>query len=386
LGYLRKLEDRKYRIIYDLADACGKRRQRTETLVGVTKQEAEAILAQRKREVSRGELPVETEIRMNELFDRFVQVKSDRLAPSTLQRYEGLINVYLLPAFGTMPVSSVKTTDLMTSYARWSKKKVGARTVRHAADLMRNILNRAVKWSLIPRNPALLIDADDLPRLRKPESAVLTEGELRRLLEEAQSPTERSLKRGYLSAYPAFYPAVAFAAFTGARRGEVLAIRWRDLDLDNGTATIARSLTDAPRGTLSFKSPKNGKARTICISSQLVEILRSHHAAQAAERASFGAGYQDEDLAFSQPDGSPIPPWNFGEAFCDLVRRAGVPSITFHDLRDTHASLLAKAGVPIEVVSQRLGHSTISITVDRYITVYRDRDLAAATAFDRLVS
>ncbi len=89
---------------------------------------------------------------------------------------------------------------------------------------------------------------------------------------------------------------------------------------------------------------------------------------------------------FAQPDGHPIPPWNFAEAFGDLVQRARVTRITLHDLRDTHASLLAKAGVPIEVVSQRLGHSTISITVDRYITVYRDRDLAAAQAFDRLVS
>ncbi|MEO6834839.1 MAG: site-specific integrase, partial [Candidatus Tumulicola sp.] len=259
-------------------------------------------------------------------------------------------------------------------------------TVRHAADLMRNVLNRAVKWNIIPRNPALLLDADDLPRLRKPVSAVLTEAELSRLLHEAKHPTQRSRKRGYLSAYPAFYPAVAFAAFTGARRGEILAIRWHDLDLENGTATIARSLTDAPRGHLSFKDPKNGRSRTLCISAQLVATLRSHRAAQAAERLALGAAYQDEDLAFAQPDGRPIPPWNFAEAVGDLVRRADVTRITLHDLRDTHASLLAKAGVPIEVVSQRLGHSTISITVDRYITVYRDRDLAAAQAFDRLVS
>ena len=258
--------------------------------------------------------------------------------------------------------------------------------MRHAADLIRNVLNRAVKWNIIMRNPALLVDADDLPRLRRPESTVLTEVELGRLLEEARRPTQRSRKRGYLSAYPAFFPAVAFAAFTGARRDEILAVRWRDLDLDNGLVTIARSLTDAPRGILSFKDPKNGKSRTICISGQLVAILRSQRVAQAAERLALGRAYHDEDLVFAQPDGHPIPPWNFAEAFCDLVRRAGVTRITLHDLRDTHASLLAKAGVPIEVVSQRLGHSTISITVDRYITVYRDRDMAAADAFDRLVS
>jgi integrase len=163
-------------------------------------------------------------------------------------------------------------------------------------------------------------------------------------------------------------------------------MRWRDLDIDNGTATIARSLTDAPRGRLSFKTPKNGKPRTIFISTQLVATLRSHRVAQAAERLALGHAYHDEELVFAGPDGHPIRPWNFTEAVGDLVTRAQVTRITLHDLRDTHASLLAKAGVPIEVVSQRLGHSTISITVDRYITVYRDRDMAAAHAFDRLVS
>ena len=118
MGYLRKLGERKYRIIYDLTSIGGKRRQRTETLCGVTKQQAEAILAKRKNEVSLGELDLESEISMNELFDRFMHVKSDRLAPSTLQRYEGILHVYLRPAFGAMPVSRVKTADLVATYAR----------------------------------------------------------------------------------------------------------------------------------------------------------------------------------------------------------------------------------------------------------------------------
>ena len=87
-----------------------------------------------------------------------------------------------------------------------------------------------------------------------------------------------------------------------------------------------------------------------------------------------------------RPDGTPVAPWNFGAAFKDLVLRADVTTITLHDLRDTHASLLAKAGVPIEVISHRLGHSHIGITVDRYLTVYQERDAAAAAAFERIVA
>ena len=99
-----------------------------------------------------------------------------------------------------------------------------------------------------------------------------------------------------------------------------------------------------------------------------------------------GPVYHDEDLVFAKPDGKPIAPWLFSSAFRNFMKRSGVRRIRFHDLRDTHASLLAKAGVPIEVISKRLGHSDISITYDRYITVYRDRDAEAAEAFARIVA
>jgi integrase len=98
-----------------------------------------------------------------------------------------------------------------------------------------------------------------------------------------------------------------------------------------------------------------------------------------------GIAYQEGDLVFARPDGSPIRPWNFGAAFPDLVRRAGVPKIRLHDLHDTHASLLAKAGPPLDVISKRLGHSTIGVTVERYITVDIGRDEAASEAFSLLL-
>ena len=156
------------------------------------------------------------------------------------------------------------------------------------------------------------------------------------------------------------------------------------MTLEEGTVTISRSLSET-KGSRTFKDPKNGETRTISISTALVAVLRSHRAAQAAEKLALGAGYEDQDLVFARPDGSPIPPWNFGSAFRDLVKRSGVPRIRLHDLRDTHASLLAKAGIPLHVISRRLGHSSITITADRYIGRYRDQDEAAASAFERLV-
>jgi integrase len=178
---------------------------------------------------------------------------------------------------------------------------------------------------------------------------------------------------------------VAFSAHSGARRGEVLALRWRDLNFEAAEVTLRHSLAQ-PRSGLVFKAPKNGKARTISLTSEIVSILLSHRAGQAAEKLLLGHNYQDDDLVFARPTGECVGPWNFGAAFSELVKRCPVPKVTLHDLRDTHASLLAKAGITLDVISERLGHSSIGITVDRYLTVYKERDAAAASAFQRLIS
>jgi integrase len=386
LGYLRKLGDKKFRIMYDVLSINGTRRQKTETLIGVTKTQALAILAKRKAAVVAGEFTPCADMTMNELFDRFMQTKEGRLAATTLQRYESLLRLYLRPAIGRKKVAGVRAVDLLAVYAQWSKRSVSGRTICHAADLLRNVLRRAVKWEVILRSPAASLDADDLPKALKPESAVLTETEAQQLLQEAKQPTHRCTARHYLTAQSVFYPAVAFALYTGARLGEIMAMRWQDIDFRQRIVTISRSLSSTKRDGLVYKRPKNDRMRTVCVSSELLAILESHRAVQAAERIAVGPAYHDEDLIFAKPDGTPITSWLFSSAFRNFMKRCRVRRIRFHDLRDTHASLLAKAGVPIEVISKRLGHSDITITYDRYITVYRDRDAEAAEAFAKIVT
>jgi len=386
LGYLRKIGDKKFRIMYDVVSVNGKRQQKTETLVGVTKRQAEAFLAKRKAAVVAGEFLPFGDMTMNALFDRFMQAKQGRLAATTLQRYESLLRLYLRPVVGSKKVGSVRAVDLLAAYAQWSKRSVSGRTVRHAADLLRNVLRRAVKWEVILRSPAASLDADDLPKALKPESQVLTEGEAQQLLTEAKYPTRRCTARHYLTAQSVFYPAVAFALYTGARLGEIMAMRWQDIDFQQRTVRISRSLSSTKRDGLIYKRPKNDRVRTVCVSSHLLAILESHRAVQAAERIAVRSAYHDEDLIFATPDGTPISSWLFSSAFRNFMKRCPVRRIRFHELRDTHASLLAKAGVPIEVISKRLGHSGIGITYDRYITVYRDRDAEAAEAFAKIVS
>lgn len=391
-GSISNIGPKRYLVQYDVLPQGNRRRdRRTKILEGVTKKEAEAFVAERRAELLSARSAQANGIRpkdefiMSELFAGFMESKTTKAATTT-QRYDSLIRLYLIPRFGDKRAGSLQPHHLTDAYAEWGRKgragrAVSAKTIRHVHETFRNVLNWGLRREMLTRNVAALVSKDDLPKAIKPRPKALTETELRKLLQEAKTPTSRAKKRGYLSSQPWFYPAVCFSAYTGARRGEVLAMRWSDIDFDQAKATISRSLTE----NLDFKAPKNDRAREIVMPPLLVEVLKEHRDAQDAEKRLLGAAYQDQGLVFARADGSVVDPWNYGRAVSDLVRRAGVKSITLHGLRDTHASLLAQAGVPIEVVSKRLGHSDIGVTYSRYIDVYTDRDADAAARFGKLV-
>ena len=296
---------------------------------------------------------------------------------------------YIGPAIGNVRVSDLRPQQLTDAYAEWAAKGVSGkplsgRTVHHAHDLIRCALNFGTRREWVTRNVATCLESEDLPKVTKPEPIALDEAEMATLLSAARNPSERAKRSGAPSAEPWFYSAVAFALYTGARRGEVLGLRWSDVDFESDTVTIMRSLTRTHSRGLFFKEPKSGKARTITMPCTLTAILKRHREAQDDERNIVGAGYKDDDLVFARPDGLLVNPRNFGNRVIELAARAKVTPITAHCLRDTHASLLAKRGVPLEVVSKRLGHADIRVTAERYLHVYRESDAAAARVLDSL--
>ncbi|MDQ2664199.1 MAG: tyrosine-type recombinase/integrase [Candidatus Eremiobacteraeota bacterium] len=147
----------------------------------------------------------------------------------------------------------------------------------------------------------------------------------------------------------------------------------------HGSYTTPR---DAIRA-LNFKSTKNGKIKVLSVTDRLLQALKEHRTLQAKDRKYFGKAYKDQDLVFAYIDGTPIIPRAFGSAVRRLTERLKLPTKTLHDLRDTHGSILLKNGVAIEVVSKRLGHSSIQVTMDRYTHIYPERDAAAAEAFEK---
>jgi integrase len=294
---------------------------------------------------------------------------------------------YVEPAIGKIKVSDLRPEHLIDAYAKWSGKGVSGRplsgrTVHHLHDLVRCALNFGVRREWITRNVAACLETADLPKATKPEPIALNEAEMAALLSAARKPSERAKRSAGPSAEPWFYPAVAFALYAGARRGEMLGLRWSDVDFESNSVTIRRSLMRTHTRGLFFKEPKNGKPRTITMPATLTAILKQHREAQDNERCIFGTGYKDGGLVFARPDGSVVNPRNFGTRVIELAVRAKVTPITAHCLRDAHASLLAKKGVPLEVVSKRLGHADIRIMAERYLHIYRERDAAAAQVLD----
>jgi integrase len=284
-------------------------------------------LAERKAEVTKkreaiasGE-QVKDEVLLSELFDGFLNQKRLKKEENTIRRYEALVKLYLKPKFGHRQAKDLKPFHLTDAYTDWQEngrvgRAVSARTIRHVHELFRNVLNWGVRREQLSRNVAALVSDDDLPKAVKPKPLALSEVELRRLLNEAKNPTTRSKKRGTLSSQPWFYPAVAFAAHTGARRGEVLALRWSEVNFDRRLVTIARSITER----MEFKSTKNDKSRTISMPPPLCAILKTHGAEQAKEKLFLGAAYKNEDLVFAHADGSPVDPWNFARAVLDCIQ------------------------------------------------------------------
>jgi len=171
---------------------------------------------------------------------------------------------------------------------------------------------------------------------------------------------------------------VVLAVSTGLRRGELLAVRWRDVDLEKATLAVRQSIEQTKNG-LAFKEPKTRRGRrVVALPNVTVEALRRHRTDQAKRRLSLGSAYKDQGLVLTRLDGRPMDPAETSKAFARVIARNGLRRHSLHSLRHTHATLLLRANVHPKVVSERLGHATIGITLDTYSHVLPDMQEAAA--------
>ena len=280
-----------------------------------------------------------------------------QVAPTTFQRYEQIVRQHLVPALGHVRLAKLQPQELMACYAkalqdgRQTRRggTLSATSVLQHHRILRCALRQAVMEGLLVVNPADRVKA---PRKVRREMLALDEAQTARLLSVARST--------------ALYVPILLAASSGLRRGEILGLRWKDLDLATGLLTVQQTLEETRAG-LTFKQPKTAKSRRcIPLPAFAVASLKQHRAEQGKVRLRLGPAYSDLDLVCANPLGGPMRPNSLSPAFAKLVRRGGLPSIRFHDLRHGHASQLLKQGVNPKVVSERLGHATVGLTLDVY--------------------
>jgi integrase len=282
------------------------------------------------------------------------------IRPATLYSYRRNLRLHVIPRLGSVQLRRIDAGMLNGLYAALladGKQSNGggglsARSVRYIHAIVHRAFRDAVRWGRITRNPA---DAADPPRAAatvRPEMTTWTAEQVRAFLTYT---TDHRL-----------HSAFVVLATTGMRRGECLGLRWSDVDLTAGRASIVQTVI-AVNHEIRIGSPKTARGRrTVVLDPGTVAVLRRHRQTQLAERLIMGAGFTDHSLVFCRPDGGPLHPERFSRTFAVEAARAGLPAIRCHDLRHTWATLALSAGEHPKIVQERLGHANVSITLDVY--------------------
>ena len=293
-----------------------------------------------------------TELSLGAFCEQWIAAISPSLRPTTADSYAHLLATHVVPRLGCRPVAAIGPGELGALYAELlsSGRRRGAgglspATVRYVHLVLRHALADAVAWGYAGRNVAALVRP---PRVPRAEIATWSPSELARFLR-------------HVSGEP-LYPAFVLAATTGMRRGEVLGLQWQDIDLDRRRAFVRRSLV-VVRYKVRTSEPKTARGRrAVALDEGTVKVLRDHRRRREEAPGEPGA----DDLVFADASGAPVHPIEFARVFSRRAHRAGLRPIRFHDLRHTYASIALQAGVHPKVVSERLGHASVAITLDTY--------------------
>jgi integrase len=377
-GHIRK-RGQSWTAYYFVSDASAERRQRSKGGFR-TKSEAQAYLTSTLAGLHAGTYTEPSRLTVGAyLTDRWLPAIRASIRPSTWSNYRRNIDNHIVPELGEVLLQKLTADQLDRFYA---DKLAGGRTdgrngglapktVRGLHTLLHKALRDAERKHLVSRNVA---DAADPPRLRQAGSVEMrtwTAAELRSFIDGV---ADHRLAAAWF-----------LAATTGMRRGEVLGLRWQDVDLEHGRLAVRQTVLSIAY-ELVMGTPKTARGRrSIALDQRTVGALRSHRQRQDAEKVTIGAGYRDADFVFARPDGAPTHPDYFSQAFDRIVTRLGLPKIRLHDLRHSHATLGLAAGVPPKVMSDRLGHSTVSFTQDVYMHAIPSLEVDAAVKIADLI-
>lgn len=390
-GHIRERSPGRWAIVLEARDPeTGKRKRRWHAFKG-TKREAQSECARLVSELKSGVYLEPSKTTVRTFFDRWLEHMKAQLTPRSHERYTELAHKNLVPLIGSVPLTKLQPATISQAYSKAlqsgrrrsvstgmssngaraatdrDQKGLSPSTVRYMHRILRHALQQAVRWQLLARNPA---DAVKPPKLERKEMKALDANGAAELIEAAR---ETSL----------FVP-ILLAVLCGMRRGEITALRWRSVDLERGQLSVVASAEQTKDGVRE-KPPKSGRGRTLALPSLVVEELRQHRLRQTEALLKLGVRQSDHYHVVTRPDGEPLQPRSVTHAFEIFLGRRGLPRVRFHDLRHSHATHLLASGVHPKIAQERLGHSSVAITLDLYSHILPGMQADAAGRVDLVV-
>ncbi len=346
----------------------GKRRQRR--ISAPTKREVQALVAAKLTEADGGIVADGGKMTLRDLCERWLAATETSVKPSTFRRYKDTVRLHILPLLGARQIGRLTPLDIERLFDDRRAAGLSPTTVFHIGGTLHRALDQGERWGLIHRNVCELVTS---PRRASPEMQTWNAEQVAAVLQIAETDNLDALWR--------------LALLTGMRRGELLGLMWQDIDLEAGALAVRRTLSRGVGGTWELGTPKSAAGRrSIALPALAVDALRRHRVRQLERQLRLGPIWQPEGFVFTNETGGALHVNTLTRRYERLVIEAGVPRIRFHDLRHTSATLLLSKGIHPKIVQERLGHSSISMTLDRYSHVTRDMQKQAADAFDDLLT
>jgi integrase len=364
-GHIRARGKGNWYAVLDLRDpATGKRRRKWHALKAKGKREAQIECADLISRLAHGTYLEPDKTTLAEFLDRWLEHTKANVAPRTHERYAEIAKKNIAPLLGNAILAKLKPAQISEAYRkalsegrRDGKGGLSARTVLHMHRMLKLALKQTVQWELLHRNPA---DAVQPPKVEKRRMTTYDMAQTAALLE-------------YLKGQRIYVPAL-LAVLCGLRRGEIAALHWRNVDLENGSLAVVESV-EQMNGSVRLKETKSGRVRTVALPSTVRDELKAHRITQAERMLRLGVRLSDDDFVCALEDGRPMQPTFITHEWVRAIKGTALPRCRFHDLRHAH-------GTHIKVASERLGHSKVGITLDLYSHVLPGMQEDAAAKVD----
>jgi integrase len=372
-GHIRERSAGHWAIVIEMRDPeTGRRKRKWHKFAG-TKRKAQDECARLISDLNGGLYIEPARITVGQFLDRWLEHIKSQVSPRTYERYGELVTKNLKPLLGAVLLTKLRPMQISDAYGkalssgrRDGKGGLSPSTVRYLHVILKSAMGQAVRWQMLARNP---VDAVDPPKIER--SAMNT-------YDLAQTADLIDATRGTRMTIT-----VMLAVLCGLRRGEIAALRWRNINLGAAQLAVTESAEQTKAG-VRYKQPKSGKGRTVALSARVVNELRSRRVQQAQELLMLGIPLADDAFVVAQADGQPLQPRSITRQWLSLLsKNKALPRIRFHDLRHAHATHMLSSGVHPKIASERLGHSKVGITMDLYSHVMPGMQEDAAARVDR---